>query len=335
MAGLLSYILDNKKQSFEEGIEIYVKWKSTHIQSAYTRYKPQLDKLRAFIPKIQNLEDLSEMHIFDYQDYLEENELSGGTIAFTIRIIRSFLKFWFEKGATSISPSMIRPRRFLTPEQPVVDQEDFEQMSELLDESYVAELQRKLAIHILWDTGMRVSEMTDLLIANIHQEGKKMRSATIKTKKTDRYNMVMWSKETERLLQQYLGWRLGKSHPTDLLFIRTDTPSEKGITTRTVERWVKKLADQAMIGKPITPHSFRHGKAHHILNNGGTAIDVQSILRHKNFNSSLNYMRLNKTQYAKRASNFLEKKKEQFKRNVPSQYKPEFAFAQNMVYNAK
>ncbi len=327
--------MDNTQAiSFEQGIENYIKWKATHIKSAYSRYKIHLDKLREFTPSIRNLEDLTEMHIIDYHNHLETLNYADGTIAFSIRVIRSFIKFWNSRGCLSVIPDMIRPRKFLTPEQAVVDKEDFEQMSELLDESYIAELQRKLAIHLLWDTGMRVSEMTDLLIENLNQDKKGIRTATIKTKKTDRYNMVMWSKETERLLKQYLGWRLGRTHPTDLLFIRTDKASKNGITTRTVERWVKQISNQAMIGKTITPHSFRHGKAHEILNNGGTAIDVQSILRHKNFNSSLHYMRLNESKYMERASKFLSQKKQQLNQSITSGYKPEFAYSHGMLYNA-
>ena len=60
-----------------------------------------------------------------------------------------------------------------------------------------------------------------------------------------------------------------------------------------------------MLDKNLTPHSFRHGKAHYVLDNGGDIHDVQAVLRHRNLNSSLNYTQLNRKKYLKTAGKFL------------------------------
>lgn len=321
----------NQKQLFNQAISIYTEWKSTRIKSAHSRYQYYLNKLYESTGRIQCLNDLNEMHLVAFQRSLEQEDYADSTRAFAIVVVRNFLEFWHPKGCVSINPKQVKPQKFLTPEQPVVDEDDFMNMADLLSENKMVELQKKLALHLLWDTGMRVSELTDLKIGNLKQSQEGMRSAQIRTKKTDRYNLVIWSKHTEELLHKYLGWRILQNHPTDLLFIRTDRISKNGITTRTVERWVKKLAQDALIGKDITPHSFRHGKAHHILDNGGTAIDVQTILRHKNMNSSLHYMRLNEARYMKRASKFLGE--DQPKENKTLELYP-FASSNRMLYNA-
>ena len=80
-----------------------------------------------------------------------------------------------------------------------------------------------------------------------------------------RYNLVVWGKETERLLVKYLGARLCEEVPTHALFISWKRNSGKRLTTRSVQRWIKDICKLAMIDKKITPHSFRHGKAHHML----------------------------------------------------------------------
>lgn len=324
----------NQVIRLENSINIYLTWKSRSIRSAHSRYKPRLEAFTSFIGTDILLSELTGDHITDFHNQMEKDEYSDATIAFSTRVIRNFVVFWNGRGATNINPVEIKARKFLTPEQPVVDEEDFEQMSELLDESYIDELQRKLAIHLLWDTGMRVSELTSLKLENLNQTKEGTRTARIKTRKTDRYNVVMWSTETEELLFKYLGWRLSQSHPTDFLFIRTDTKSTSGITTKTIERWVQKLSREALIGKPITPHSFRHGKAHHILNQGGTAIDVQTVLRHKNLNSSLNYMRLNESKYIERAGRFFDSAKQTVQGRIKSGFKNELACNTRVIYNA-
>ena len=65
------------------------------------------------------------------------------------------------------------------------------------------------------------------------------------------------------------------------------------------------MARMANLDKHITPHSFRHGKAHHVLNNGGHIEDVQKILRHRNLESSLHYIQLNPSKYMQLAAKYL------------------------------
>lgn len=318
-----------KEITLDQSIQNYIKWKSTHIESAHSRYQTYLNKFRESVKHRTYLRELNEMDIADFQNQLKEESYSDATIAFIIRLVRNFLQYWQADGIISVNPERIRPIKFTTPEQPVVDEADFKSISSLLDERNLFDLQRKLVIHLLWDTGMRVSELTDMKIGNIRQSEEGMRTAQIETKKAQRYDLIMWSKSTEELLLRYLGWRLCQNQSTDHLFIRTDgLKSHQGIATRTVERWVRDLAVQAGIRKPITPHSFRHGKAHHILDSGGTAFDVQTILRHRNMNSSLNYMRLNERRYIKRASQFCQEQKEfvQPKFNIASM--------PSVVYNA-
>lgn len=321
--------------SLKESVITYINWKARTIKSARSRYLPRLKELVGFQKEGKTLKELTVEDITDYHMQMEDKGYSLATIALSTRIIRNFIEFWDGRKAVKINPKEIKPPKFLTPEQPVVELEDFELMSESLSDGYTAELQRKLAIHLLWDTGMRVSEMTDLKLSNLNQPSiDGVRSARIKTKKTDRYNLVLWSKETDELLTKYLGWRITQDHPTDYLFIRTDKASNKGLTTKTIERWVKQLAKDTLLGKEITPHSFRHGKAHFILNNGGTAIDVQTVLRHKNLNSSLNYMRLNESKYIDRASRFLTKTKQQIDNFIEKDFKSELVYNSSLVYNA-
>jgi site-specific recombinase XerD len=304
--------MSNKLITIKQSITTYLNWKETTKLTAHKSYRTRLLPFEKYLRENHDLNELNELHgdhIIAYHKWMKTENFSEATISYSGRIIKNYIEFWKGRGKTDISPKEIIPMRYLGKEAVVVDEEDFCIMTDLLAEDFIDQLQKKLAIHLLWDTGMRVSEMTGLQLANINQKGKNgVRSATIRTRKTDRYNLVVWGKKTDELLNKYLGWRVSQNHPSDSLFIPINRKSEKGITTRTVERWVRKLSQDAMIGKKITPHSFRHGKAHHILNNGGTAIDVQAVLRHKNFNSSLNYMRLNEAKYLKRAENYLDTK---------------------------
>ncbi|MCK4592156.1 tyrosine-type recombinase/integrase [Candidatus Parcubacteria bacterium] len=64
---------------------------------------------------------------------------------------------------------------------------------------------------------------------------------------------------------------------------------------------------EAGIERKISPHSFRHAKAHNILDKSGTVKDIQFILGHSENNpiSAFSYLRLNSKEAEKRAKMFL------------------------------
>lgn len=78
------------------------------------------------------------------------------------------------------------------------------------------------------------------------------------------------------------------------------------ITTRSVQRWVESLCLEAGIPKR-SPHSFRHSKAHRILEQGGGVADIARILGHseKNPVAAFNYLKLNQAEQTDRAQRFM------------------------------
>ena len=148
---------------------------------------------------------------------------------------------------------------------------------------------------MLNDTGMRVSELCDMNISDIEEnEENNVSCATIRRRKTLRYNTVVWGKETNRLLRLYLGIRLCiEGGDKDALFVLRNNHGKR-ITTRTVQRWMEQICFLAEIEQEVTPHSYRHGKAHQVLNQSGNVRDVQAILGHASPNSSFHYLFLNR-----------------------------------------
>ena len=158
-------------------------------------------------------------------------------------------------------------------------QEDLDDMSDLLEVNNLQDLQKKLIIHLLWDTGMRLSELLDIKIDDINEQGiDGLRTAKVRTRKSMRYNLVIWGSDTNDLMNRYLGIRLCMDCESKKLLVNPKT--EKVFTPRSVQRWITELSEMANLDKKITPHSFRHGKANYILDQGGSVRDVSALLRH-------------------------------------------------------
>ncbi len=234
-----------------------------------------------------------------------EKGYSPATIAYSARILRNFFYFWHGRREVHFNPKEIIPVRFINPDKDIVTKGDFEDMDDLLDEDYFDDLKKKLVLNLLWDTGMRISELCEIELGNISEPNKEgLRTAKVRTRKSMRYNLVVWGSKTNDLLMKYLGVRLCfENCNTDELFINPKTG--KPYTARSIQRWIKELADMAMLDKNITPHSFRHGKANHILDQGGSVRDVSAILRHVKPESSFHYMQLSAKHYLDVAGKYL------------------------------
>lgn len=124
-----------------------------------------------------------------------EKHYSPATIAYSARILKNFFWFWHGRQETKLNPKEIIPIKFINADKDIVLVSDFEDMTDLLDERFYSQLQKKLVLHLLWDTGMRVSEPMDIKLKDIGSKGKNnLRTAKVRTRKTMRYNLVVWGK---------------------------------------------------------------------------------------------------------------------------------------------
>ncbi len=158
-----------KSITIQNAIHSYLEWKQTHTTSAYTTYKIRLQQFAQFISLKANLHEVNGDDIVTFHRSLE-NKYSLNTIAYSARVLKNFFWFWHGRGMTTFNPKEIIPVRFVSANKDIVTKEDLEDMSSLLDKNVLVDLQKKLVLHLLWDTGMRISELLDIEISNINRE---------------------------------------------------------------------------------------------------------------------------------------------------------------------
>ena len=304
--------------TIKESIQIYLKWKRSHTTVAYNRYHIRLDKFFKFLEKQDKhlLSKITGDDVVDYHEAMEKGGYSPATIAYSARILRNFFWFWHGRGMTKFNPKEIIPVRFVNADKDIIDRDDFEILDALLGTETLVDIQKKLVINLLWDTGMRISELLDIKLSNINKQGTDgLRSAKVRTRKSMKYNHVVWGKETNTLLNIYLGMRLCIAPESDYLLINPKTGQP--FTARSVQRWMKALCRDAQLDKNYTPHSFRHGKANNILEQGGNMRDVSVILRHVKPESSFAYTHLCDTRHQKLAGKFMGREQQEETNTIP------------------
>lgn len=138
---------------------------------------------------------------------------------------------------------------------------------------------KKIAIHLLLETGIRVSELTSIQIADIS-----ISDQSIKIKgKGNRQRLVYFlSSDLKISIQNYLKKRLSFSSDDTFLSIKT----KKNITPPHVRLWLKAIASEANIKQRVTPHMLRHTCATQWLEAGLDIRYVQKLLGHHSISTT-------------------------------------------------
>lgn len=281
-----------------KAIKKYLEWKGSYAPRASVNYRIWLDKFNQLVKK--ELEEVEIDDVVKFRIHLD-NHYSPASVQFGVIVIKNFLKFWKLQNVNCLSPELIKLPRAKAKSHRAVSYEDYRKLLSICKNYEFHDLQRMLIICLLWETGIRVSELCDLNLSNIDHLKK---SAIINTKKNGKQRQIFWSDETNRHLINFIAMRLCLNQASALFIGRVGRSYSHRITSRSVQRAIKELCERAGIQNKITPHSFRHGRAHRILERGGTVADVSQILGHSDPSSSFTYLQWNNKELERRAKMF-------------------------------
>jgi site-specific recombinase XerD len=132
-------------------------------------------------------------------------------------------------------------------------------------------------------TGLRVSELTHLRVADIDSQRMTIRVEQGKGQK-DRYVML-----SPRLLPELRAWWKQTRSPHWLF---PGTPPQEPISIGAVQKACQQACRRAGIDKHITPHSMRHAFATHLLEAGTDLRRIQLLLGHRSLATTARYLRM-------------------------------------------
>ena len=137
----------------------------------------------------------------------------------------------------------------------------------------------------LYSTGLRISELVDLKIADIDSKNMLL---YVRQGKGGKDRQVQLSSELLEILRNY--YRSCRVKPQNWLFPGRDDGVR--MHTSTVQRLVHRLTEKAGIDKKITPHTFRHSFATHLLEDGTDLRTIQALLGHADIQTTEKYLHI-------------------------------------------
>ena len=207
--------------------------------------------------------------------------VDGGASSSHLSVVLSAIRTAFDKFCgRDVTLGLATPRRKKS--QPVILSS--KEVLRIIEAAPRAPM--KLAISIMYSAGLRNSELCRLRFRDIDFERGTIR---VVQGKGNADRIVMLPKSIANLLRVNQEWGEFDGY----LFPSLDS-SRKGkhMSPRTLQRWVRSCVAIAGVNKRVTPHSFRHAFATHLLEHGTDIRYIQKLLGHKRLETTTIYARV-------------------------------------------
>lgn len=259
--------------------------------------------LDAYLRDIKKLRDYSEFdlentgpleityeNIQEYLFQLSKKKFSERSQARWISSIKSFFKFLVEEEARTDNPATLLEGPKLGLYLPdTLSFDDVEKVIQAIDVSTDLGKRNQCMIEVLYGCGLRVSELIDLKISNIN-----FKEFYIKVEgKGNKNRFVPLATYTCNLIQDYIANVRSKYKITkkceDILFLNSRGSAMSRVIVFII---IKELTEKAGINRKISPHTFRHSFATHLLQNGADLRYIQEMLGHSSITTTEIYTHL-------------------------------------------
>lgn len=207
--------------------------------------------------------------------------------------LKSFFDYLIFEGYRDSNPMEIIESPKIGRKLPdVLSLADIDKMIANIDLGNAQGERNRAIIETLYGCGLRVSELLDLKISDLF-----FKEGFLKvTGKGDKQRFVPVSSITETYITEYLQNSRGNAKiedkASDIVFLNRRGNS---LTRAMIFTIVRNLGKQAGIKKKISPHTFRHSFATHLLENGADLRAIQLMLGHESITTTEIYMHVDKS----------------------------------------
>jgi integrase/recombinase XerC len=290
--------------SYIKAFRTYLAHERNFSDHTITSYLGDLSQFRDFVLRIEgclapgtetpeiDIQRLDHIVIQAFLGYLYSQHKQKSTIARKVATLKSFFQFLQKKGHLNSNPvrGIKAPKipQYLPAIPHVEEMEGIFQQVEGVDILSIRDL---AILEMLYATGIRVDELVNLTLADLD-----LRTRHIRIRgKGKKERMVILGEPALKALQRYLSRRkeLLPEEPSSSSAAHSDSIflNYQGgpLTNRSVRRTVKKYVDKAGLDHRISPHSFRHAFASHLLNAGADLRIIQELLGHESLSTTQRY----------------------------------------------
>ncbi|QQV02836.1 MULTISPECIES: site-specific tyrosine recombinase XerD [Chryseobacterium] len=280
---------DEKIKDFE----IFLRFERNFSENTLDAYIRDIKKLKDYaVEELDGVgpEAITYDNLQEYIFKLSKQKFSERSQARWISSIKAFFKYLVEEEVRNDNPSSLLEGPKLGLYLPdTLSFTDIEKIIDAIEKNSDLGKRNHCIIEVLYGCGLRVSELIDIKISNINFKEKYIKVSG----KGNKVRLVPLAQYTAKLLKEYINevrskLKINKKHE-DTLFLNSRGTSMSRVIVFII---IKELTDKAGVSKKISPHTFRHSFATHLLQNGADLRFIQEMLGHSSITTTGIYTHL-------------------------------------------
>lgn len=275
-----------------KGYEQYLKLEKSLSPHTVEAYLNDLQKLKIYLAESKlNFRDVKLEHLETFSAGLRDLGISPRSQARILSGIRSFYHYLVLEGCLEADPTELLESPQLGRQLPeVLSVEEIDCLINAIDLSTREGQRNRTILEVLYSCGLRVSELCNLKLSDLYLE-----QGFIKVEgKGSKQRLVPISPRAIQELEYYFIDRNAvtiKPGYEDFVFI---SKFGKNISRIMVFHIIKELAKSISLLKTISPHTFRHSFATHLLEGGANLRAIQAMLGHESIGTTEIYTHIDR-----------------------------------------
>ncbi|HEY5367772.1 MAG TPA: site-specific tyrosine recombinase XerD [Hanamia sp.] len=282
-------------EAYKKGFKAYLQLEKSLSGNSVEAYVHDIEKFTQFLAMNQITKSPNEIELEHLEDFLKWINELGMTPSSQARIIsglKGFYKFCIQEQITKVNPTELLEAPKLPKHLPdTLSFEEIEKIIHSIDLSKPEGTRNKAIIETLYSCGLRVTELVNLKLSCLYFEVGYVRIIG----KGDKERLVPIGSSAIKYIKIYLeSVRVHvpvKPGFEDIVFLNR---MGRNLTRVMIFTIIKELARKAEITKNISPHTFRHSFATHLVEGGADLRAVQEMLGHESITSTEIYTHLDR-----------------------------------------
>jgi len=285
----------SKWKIYIKGYKSFLQLEKSLSQNSVEAYLNDLNKLIQFLEINEpntGPKDLNLSHLKDFVQWVNEIGLSARSQARIISGIKGFYKYLLIENIITKDPTaMLESPRIGRKLPDTLSVEEIDSIINEIDLSKPEGLRNKAILETLYSCGLRVSELIDLKISNLYFESEFVKV----TGKGNKERLVPIGSVAVKFIRQYIehirNHLVIKKDCSDIIFLNRRGGKLSRVMVYLI---IKDLAEKSGIRKKISPHTFRHSFATHLVEGGADLRAVQEMLGHESITTTEIYTHLDR-----------------------------------------
>lgn len=282
-------------QGYIKGFKSYLKLEKSLSQNSVDAYIHDITMFDTYLEIHKIKITPAELRLTNLQNFIAWINGLGMSASSQARIIsgiKAFFKYLLMENLIVNDPSQLLESPKLGRKLPdTLSVEDINNLIDAIDLSSREGTRNKAMLETLYSCGLRVSELVNLKLSNLHLE-----IGFVKVLgKGDKERLVPIGNLATRLLRIYIGevrsQQVIQNGNEDFVFLNNRGAKLSRVMVFTI---IKQLALKINLKKSISPHTFRHSFATHLIEGGADLRAVQEMLGHESITTTEIYTHLDR-----------------------------------------